>query len=248
MTMDHYSPAFYADLKDGSQRSAEVVVPLLIELLACRSVVDVGCGVGTWLAEFARCGVEDYLGLDTESVPGMQLSISSDRFLARDIGRPIHLDRRFDAALCLEVAEHLPSDAAAILIANLAALAPVIAFSAAVPFQGGTNHVNEQWPQYWAALFAELDYVPADALRLLLWNDSRVTWWYAQNLLLFVHRAKIGEYPKLQPTLVTTPLSLVHPANYLQHADVRSAPVRSVVAAMPTLLARGLKALLGLDR
>lgn len=60
-----------------------------------------------------------------------------------DVGAPIELHRRFDLVLCLEVAEHLPASAADTLVRSLTGLGNVIAFSAAIPFQGGANHVNE---------------------------------------------------------------------------------------------------------
>ena len=67
-------------------------------------------------------------------------------------------------------------------MASLAAAAPVVAFSAAIPARAAYGHVNEQWPAYWAELFARHGYEPVDALRPLLWDDARVDWWYAQNL------------------------------------------------------------------
>jgi SAM-dependent methyltransferase len=241
--MTSYSPGFYADLKAGSRRSAAVVVPLLVELLGPRSVVDVGCGVGTWLAEFARCGVDDYLGVDAESVPRQQLSVPAERFRAADLAAPLELGRRFDLALCLEVAEHLPPAAALTLVTSLAALAPVIVFSAAVPFQGGTQHLNEQWPEYWAGLFAQRGFQPRDVLRARLWTNPDVEWWYAQNLLLYVDGAaadKLPSLPLLPAAAGEAPLPLVHPANYLQHADGKRTSLRRVLGLVPGLLWRRL--------
>ena len=96
---------------------------------------------------------------------------------------PIHLERRFDLVLCLEVAEHLPADSAPTLIDSLVSLGPVIVFSAAIPYQGGTHHVNEQRPEYWARHFATKEYVPVDFLRRQIWQLHDVEWFYAQNIL-----------------------------------------------------------------
>jgi hypothetical protein len=87
--------------------------------------------------------------------------------------------------LCLEVAEHLPADSAPTLIDSLVSLGPVILFSAAIPFQGGTHHVNEQWPEYWARHFS-----PRDIMRTVRrrFGVHDVEWYYAQNILLYVER------------------------------------------------------------
>jgi hypothetical protein len=72
-----------------------------------------------------------------------------------------------------------------------------VLFSAAVPSQGGVHHVNEQWPDYWAARFLAHGHVCVDALRRLAWDDPEVSWWYAQNLLLYVHRDGLRQHPQL---------------------------------------------------
>lgn len=73
--------------------------------------------------------------------------------------------RNFDLAVSLQVAEHLPPSSAKGFIDSLAKLAPVVLFSAAIPLQAGAEHLNEQWPEYWAALFKTHDYLPIDCIR-----------------------------------------------------------------------------------
>src|SRR4029077_20979056 len=86
----------------------------------------------------------------------------------------------------LEVAEHLDEAVASEFVASLVTHGAAVLFSAAVPRQGGSGHVNEQWPSYWAARFAHHGYVPIDAVRPAVWTDDRVAYWYAQNMLLYV--------------------------------------------------------------
>jgi hypothetical protein len=50
----------------GAQSSARVIVPLVMELTHPRSVIDVGCGNGSWLSVFNKHGVEDFLSVDGE--------------------------------------------------------------------------------------------------------------------------------------------------------------------------------------
>ena len=98
-------------------------------------------------------------------------------------------EERFDLAITLEVAEHLPPERAAGFVEELCTLAPIVLFSAAIPDQGGTHHLNEQWPEYWVAEFSRLNYRPIDAIRPRIWTDPEIYWWYRQNCLLFVSTA-----------------------------------------------------------
>src|SRR5947209_2323721 len=96
-----YDAAFYAVQADGSLRSARVIVPLVMELVKPASVLDVGCGLGTWLAAFAEHGVADFLGMDGDYVDRAKLKIPTDRFRAADLTNPPHPGRTFDLAVCL---------------------------------------------------------------------------------------------------------------------------------------------------
>ena len=182
---------------DRSEQSARRIVPYVLELVRPHSVVDVGCGVGPWLKVFAELGVRDFVGVDAEYVPREALRFDASRFVAADLTKPLTLDRTFDLAVSLEVGEHLGAESAGTLVASLTKLAPVVLFSAAPPGQGGINHVNEQWPAYWAAFFAEHGYSPIDAIRDRVWDDRDVDWWYRQNTILYAnaHAKKgIGEW------------------------------------------------------
>jgi SAM-dependent methyltransferase len=221
---DAYTTEFFQRQRSGSRRSAERVVPLVVDLIRPLSVVDIGCGVGMWLAVFFEQGVKNILGVDGDYVDRKMLQIPENRFLACDLTKPISLDRRFDLVCCLEVAEHLPPECAGTLIDTLTCLGPAILFSAAVPYQGGTNHVNEQWPEYWAKLFKEKGYFPVDCVRVAIWQNPNVEWWYAQNILLFIEQAHLDTLDtddalrrRAQDTC-NPPLTLIHPSHYLEKA------------------------------
>ena len=214
-----YGDEFYLDLREGARRSATVIVPLVLHYLQPRSIVDVGCGTGTWLSVFRDHGITDILGVDGTHVKTEMLEIPESCFLAFDLKTPLRLDRQFDLVVSLEVAEHLPVECAGLFVDTLAGLGPVILFSAAVPQQGGTHHVNEQWPDYWAALFGRKGYVAVDPIRKRVWQHPDVDFWYAQNALVFVRRELFGRYPVLfqefEPA-AGTPLPLVHPRLHAQ--------------------------------
>jgi SAM-dependent methyltransferase len=172
--------------ENHSTRSAAVVVPYICDLLHPQSVVDVGCGVGQWLKVFEDHGVFDVLGLDGPHVPVESRLISPVQFAECDLSQPRPLERRFDLAISLEVAEHLEPQFAPAFVEFLTTISDRIIFSAAIPFQTGENHHNEQPPEYWEELFAKHGFVFLDAFRQKFWHDKRINWWYRQNMYLVV--------------------------------------------------------------
>jgi hypothetical protein len=180
-----YDQEFYKAQQAHATLSAEIIVPIFISVFPVKSVVDVGCGVGTWLRAFSRNGVTDYLGIDGEHVPLGLLNIPKDRFRAADLRSLSTAGRRFDAACSLEVAEHLPADCASRFVELLTTAAPVVLFSAAIPRQGGAEHINTQWQIYWHALFARHGYVAVDFIRPIIYGNADVAWWYRQNILVY---------------------------------------------------------------
>lgn len=213
MSQSPYDRRFYDLLATTADPSAAVVVPMLLALTPVSSVVDVGCGTGGWLAAFRAHGVEDVLGFDGPWVAEEQLRIPRECFRRADLSAPLRLDRRFDLALALEVAEHLPPERADGFVADLLSGAPLVLFSAAIPGQGGEGHVNEQWPGWWAERFAALGARCLDPFRIALWHDERVAWWYRQNMLLFASPEALSRWPVLAALPpADPPRALVHPA------------------------------------
>jgi len=182
-----YNDAFFAGREETATRSASVVVPFVLGMVASvRSVVDVGCGTGSWLAEFGRCGVPVIKGYDGGPPDLSQLQIPAGCFERTNLADPPAVAMRYDLAICLEVGEHLPAHSAPRLIKFPTDLSDIILFSAALPGQGGVGHINEQPLSYWRALFAQYGYVICDEIRPQVWNDGRIAYWYRQNIVLAV--------------------------------------------------------------
>src|SRR5215217_4033202 len=176
--MKPYTEDFYAARrKDNIRSSARVIVPLVLELVQPRSVVDVGCGTGEWLSVFEEHGVEDVWGVD--------------------------------------------GGCANTFVESLTRLGPVVLFSAAIPHQDGANHINCQWPEYWAERFDEKDYVVIDCLRRKIWRNENVAKSYRQNILMFAAREHLEGLPSLSEEYTqcgTSQLSVVLPERYLEKA------------------------------
>ena len=234
--MTEYTTTFYEKQSDGSARSAEQIVPMVLDLArGIQSVVDVGCGVGTFLAAFRNHGVGFVQGVDGGYVNRDLLRIDDREFLAHDLSELLRLDRRFDLAISLEVAEHLPPARARSFVGDLARLSDLVLFSAAIPGQGGTQHVNEQWQDYWAGEFMSLGYNAIDAIRGRIWHLAGIEPWYCQNTLLYANPAALERYPRLLSDRVSSlpSLRVVHPQTWLRQPGPKEL-LRTIGQAIPT--------------
>lgn len=167
--------------------AAAVILPELISRMEINSIIDIGCGIGTWLFVAKKLGVEDVLGVDGNYVDRDLLGkfLSAREFISHDLNQSLNLNRKFDLCFCLEVAEHLVENTADILIQTLVNHSDIILFSAAIPCQGGQNHLNEQRPEYWIEKFNEKGFMVYDPIRPKFWDNPNVEVWYKQNLFIF---------------------------------------------------------------
>jgi SAM-dependent methyltransferase len=213
--MGQYGNEFYADMEIASIMSAKEIIPILINRYRPFSVVDVGCGTGAFAREFLDNGVSDVLGYEGEWMRKVKTLLQKDKYVYVDISKELRTSRTYDLCLCLEVAEHLDYSSARTLVSTLTSLSPRVVFSAAIPHQGGNHHVNEQWPEFWALLFAEKGFSLEWDPRLLIWNNSNIASCYRQNLLVF---------EKVTTKESTIPLSLVHPEAWNSAMRYRKTP------------------------
>ena len=199
--------------KDLSQRK---LLDATIMQMPVRSVVDYGCGRGAWLKAAMNIGIRDVRGYDIPEIDVSERNFPPDRFFAADLSQPIDPGRRFDLAVTTEVAEHIPMPGAATFVANVCAASDYVLFSAAPPYQGGAGHANEQWVEYWAKLFAELDYSCFDILRARFWHDGSIRSYYRQNVMLFATGPARDRLIGKGHAVTRNPLTLIHPEQYLK--------------------------------
>ena len=192
-----YDEKFYNAQKDGSYRSATIILPVLMKFIRPRSVIDIGCGVGTWLAVWKNLGAEVH-GLDGDYVDRSQLLIPAENFHPANLEERFSINAKFDLVETLEVAEHLTPARADSFVEDLTNLGDIILFSAAIVGQGGTNHVNEQMQSYWAEKFLRLGYVGIDCIRPQIWNIRQIEICYRQNTLVYAKSSELYRFPELQ--------------------------------------------------
>src|SRR3989304_9029763 len=216
-----YNTSYYSKISNWSTNSAKIVVPLLLKLIKPKSVIDVGCGDGTWLSIFHEHGIKDFLGIDGKYVSDEFLKIPTEMFISRDLNKPININRKFDLAICLEVAEHLEESSSTVIVNSLCNLSGIVVFSAAIPYQPGDDHKNPQWPGYWINLFEKRGYKLVNILKYRLWDEPDIAFFYKQNILLFVDPTRFEELGELVSDLdqyKQLPVSIIHPDLYVYNS------------------------------
>ena len=186
--------------------AAEQVLPVLFEIYKPSSILDVGCGLGNWIEVAKKLSGAKIIGVDGDYVDRRLLKIEENEFVEKDLTKTFDLNRKFDLAICLEVAEHLPEASAEGFIKSITNHSDVIIFSAALPGQGGQHHINEQWPSYWQEHFNNCGFEMMDFFRFKIWNNPKIEYWYKQNLFLVVRKGH-----KLAKNEAEIAYSLVHP-------------------------------------
>ncbi|MBC5841444.1 class I SAM-dependent methyltransferase [Flavobacterium sp. F-380] len=189
--------------------AAREMVPFIMDLVKPNSVVDVGCGTGTWLKVFEDNKIADFVGIDGAYVDKASLKIKLDSFVEHDLETFYTSSRNFDLVISLEVAEHLKEQSAEVFIKTLVGLGDTVIFSAAIPNQGGQNHLNEREPAYWISKFEKERYKCYDVLRPVFWDNEKVDCWYRQNILLFTKNTQLEQKLKTMKSFLNA--HLVHP-------------------------------------
>lgn len=206
--MHLYDEDFFASGEEQIGEIAQIIMPYVINWIKPKSVVDFGCGEGIWLKTVSDINKDIRIfGIDGGYINKKRLKIPADCFRAADLEKGIKLDCKYDLAISLEVAEHLDEKSSDLFADSIAWASDNILFSAAIPGQGGENHINEQWQDYWIEKFTARGYSADTSIRNFFWNEERITPWRRQNILFFKGKRK-PLYDKKEI------YSVVHPQMY----------------------------------
>jgi SAM-dependent methyltransferase len=184
---DIYDAEFFRRHEPWMKNSALGIAASIHERLAPKTVIDVGCGSGEILERLRDLEI-DGLGLEYATA-GLEMCRSKRlRVMKFDLEQDVTIPERADVVLSTEVAEHLPASVADRYVDLLCSLSDMVLVTAAVPGQGGTDHVNEQPNEYWIEKFARRGF-SHDARRTSEWRSDwtrrSVDHHRADNLLVF---------------------------------------------------------------
>ena len=204
-----YDKKFFATRDERTRFAAEKILSIVLKNFIVKSAVDFGCGTGTFLKFLKNNGVS-VTGLDGDYIDRKILVITEKEFIPVDLNKPVHLGKKYDLAISLEVAEHLPESSAENFITSLCEASDIVLFSAAVKGQGGVGHVNEQFLSYWQKIFSNKGYKMLDIIRPEILNNQKIPPYYRQNATIFV----CDDVYKILPNSIKTEnkiVDMIHP-------------------------------------
>ena len=209
---DFYDEEFYKVNAKESYDSAMKIIEVIKKFYMPKSVFDLGCGVGTWLKAWQDNGTEEILGVDANEMDEKYLYIPRKHLQIVDFEKQkIILEKKFDLAMSLECLEHISNEREDIAIQTLTNAADFILFSAAIPYQVGTNHINCHKLTYWVDKFKQEGFACFDIVRPeLLKNAVKVGPWYMQNILVFARNDKQKMLEKQGMEPVNSPEMFYH--------------------------------------
>lgn len=178
-----YSREYYSNHDQGSYDSAITILSRLSAYVNPQSVIDIGCGSGTWCKAAMNVWGIVALGIDQHSYEDCNMHIPESQYLQNDIRSRVH-GYHADLVICVEVIEHIDEEYEDTVLDNICAMSNTILFSGALPFQGGTGHVNEKPYSYWVEKFNRRGFYLDERIRHDIWDDARVAIWYRNNIML----------------------------------------------------------------
>ena len=202
-TSDIYNEYFYEDNQYGSYMSGVEVMKKLLPMLKSKSIIDFGCGTGTWLFAAKKINKDlNILGIDGEYVDRDFLLIDNNDFLPYNLTEYFNLNKKFDLAISMEVAEHLDESYADIFLDNICRHSDIVLFSAAHIGQGGDGHINEQPMTYWIEKFEKRDYKWID-IRHIYEKNYSIEDYYKENMGLYIKSSNNDIYVHISDYLST---------------------------------------------
>lgn len=246
-----YTLNYYRQVGQASERCANEMLPFVVNLISPRSFLELGSGTGSWTRAAARQGIEDYIAVDGNWVQESELVIPKEHFVRHELNMPLDLGRKFDLAISLEVAEHLKESSADQFVETLTSHSDIILFGAATPMQGGTGHINEQWPTYWIDKFERVDYHCFDIIRPKFWGNEFILPYYIQNTFIFIRRDSNVDLAeilhKLHSDLYadTERMMFIHPRQYIGIASMETISARLIMRQTPKIFWRRIRARFG---
>ncbi len=232
-----YPNEWHRAFGEKTGRSAELILKPLIQSFKPTSMIEIGCGNAHWSQVAIQAGIEDCCVVDGPWNNAENLLVDKKMFVAADLAKPLRLPKRFDLSVCLEVAEHIEPTSSEVLVQSLADASDIILFGAAIPYQGGHGHINEQWPSWWKSRFERIGYRAYDIVRPKHWSDRQIHYWYRQNILVYVNErneSAMATASLLEPAGSRLLIDAVHPEKFDEVASYKSLSLKRLVRRLPS--------------
>jgi glycosyltransferase involved in cell wall biosynthesis/predicted O-methyltransferase YrrM len=214
-----YDERFFDQYMQIGPTDYEAIAKVIHENLTFDSVLDVGCGPGLILNHLHSHGYTA-LGIEGSSAAIQKApNTIASQIMQADLTTWQAPGPATDLVICSEVAEHLDAEHADKLVETITTLAKDVVFlTAAIPGQGGHDHVNEQPNSYWIKKMRmrgfRFNAWKTDTVRAALSRSVKTLHWFSNNAMIF-ERCKQGANP--EPT-VSVVIPCFNQAKFLTEA------------------------------
>jgi len=169
----------------------------IVSRYGIKSIIDLGCGVGSYLEGAHEMGIRPLLGLEINYNISRHFTPADilPYIKKADITQPLDFGK-FDCAWSIEAAEHIRTEGTEQFLENLCNSAErYVVMSAAPPGQKGTGHINLRPQSFWIKEIASrgFAYLPEEAEKTVeVWADwnrkkiHKVPWYLYRNLMIFL--------------------------------------------------------------
>lgn len=227
MTIEAYSNSFYNKVASRANIASQISANVISGLINVKTLADIGCGSGIWARNFCLKlkEIETIYALDLELPERVYLDDTfMSRYQVHHVAQnldslPLLPFHEVDLTICLEVLEHLEFETGKKLITEFGAKTKYLLFSAAIPGQGGTHHINERPYEYWYSQLRENGFIPFDVIRPKL-KGQDVPSYYRYNIIFWINTSKVTD-KEIEAIGVNTDESFVS-----NPIDIRPLPVK----------------------
>ncbi len=193
-----YNKDFFLSNQKEGLKIAEWFISLLQDIFEFQSLIDLGCATGHYLFYALKEGVSDVLGVEGSPAAFSNLLVDKKYIIQHDLRKPLNLNRKYDIALSIEVAEHIDKKYSDVYLKSMCDCSDLIIFTAATPNQGGKCHVNEQPHKWWIEKFKKhsfrFDKKMTDLLRRKIKENAEagkfIVFWLEPNIMVFCRESK----------------------------------------------------------
>jgi len=191
---DKYTEKYYKRHFDQYRTWENLIGKHIYDIFKPSSIVDLGCGVGSYLEGAFQNGCKDICGIEIsyEKAQKYIVDVIKPFIACGDITKSLNLDRQFDCVVSFEVGEHIEPDGTDAFIDNLTNLCKqYIILTAAPPGQPGTGHINRREKKFWIKSIQTKKFIYQDQIVNMLWpvwKTFSTPKYILKNLMVFKKR------------------------------------------------------------
>lgn len=191
--------------------SARLIIKEVLPFLTgVDSILDLGCGMGTWTKSLEELGFSNILMVDHPSLPVTDLvNENKGSFTGVDLESGFPPANHFDLIMCIEVLEHFHEKRAIDIFNYITKHTDLVLFSAAIPGQSGEGHINCRRHNYWHKQFAAQGFHFFDGFKTSILNDDSINYWLRQNMFIYYTDRQQFRFDGLQ-NITNNEFELVH--------------------------------------